>query len=596
MVLKTLFPKNTGILIYDRLYAKKNWLLISIAILLITVVLLPILILGKIREENIIIGVVEIFIIVFINCIMSFNYFHDSKKLSYYVSKPITNIQKVNINIITNIIFTVILLGILMIISNYAEMYFSMFEIYKLIIPWLLVGILISALSCILTGNSIIAGISTIINFTLPFSFLAIISYMFKILEDVALGFNADILLSNFVDNYYRIDYLYFYRYIDNKISISYFVILIILIIFVYSLIYFLLKRRQNERTGDFIVYDGYKNLISVLIACLAPIGFLTIINEGDFISKSISFFILSALSYYIIVAILEKSFRVSKSSIKLFAVFMIILFLFIQVANIATNSYENYVPNNSDVESVYLGDSTHIYSKYLEEGVHISNLDKDFMIRAEDIQVYTDQENIESVINLHKEIIDNRSFYNYGRIVIAYNLKNGKMLIRYYELDVNSESYDGKKDDAIKPLVNSEEFKKKTFKFIYDDEYANNLDINNIIIEINSSESTEVFEIYKDEIDLDKFRNALKKDYDAYLATNNNYLDLARRGRYVERFEQNYKQKDTIDTYEIVTYSIGIYNQSIDKYKKNSENFTIDERFINTVKYIEELIKVKQQ
>lgn len=592
MVLKTLFPKNTGTLIYDRLYAKKNWLLISIAILLITVVLLPILIIGKIREENIIIGIVEIFIIVFINCIISFNYFHDSRKLSYYVSKPITNIQKVNISIITNIIFTAVLLGILLIIINFSVLEFEILEIFIVIIPWLLVGILVAALSCILTGNSIIAGISTIINFTLPLSFLTIIMYMFKIVEDIAVGFNADILLNNFMDKYYRLDYLYFLRYFENGISISYFVILIILIVFVYSLIYLLLKRRQNERAGDFIVYDGYKNLISVLVASLVPIGFLIIIDSGDFISKIISFFVLSALTYYIIVAILEKSFRVSKSALKLFAVFMVVFLLFIAGANIATNSFENYVPNINDVKSVYLGDSTIAYSKHLRKGVHVYDIDEDFINEAKDISIYTEKENIESIINLHKELINNRNFDNYSTLVISYYLKNGKIVTRYYELE-NSESYNGKKDNIIKLLVNSKEFKEKIFGFIYDDEYVNNFGIRKITFNINGSEFRGNFELDKDEIDLERFRNTLKKDYDNYFNSNNNYLELAYRRDYVTRYIEKrvMSSVEEVETEEIVTYRIVIEN-----YNQGSEYFTINNSFVNTVEYIEELISEKQE
>lgn len=593
MEFKNIFPKNMGTLLLNKLYAKKNWFIISFAILIITVVILPMLIIQEIRDENIIIGFVEIFVIVFINCMKDFNYLHDSRKLSYYVSKPITNIQNVNLNIITNLIFAAVLLAGLFIIGLFPK--FDIFEMYIVGIPWLIVGIFVAALSSVLTGNTITASISTIINFTLPLSFLAIIYFIFDVMEEIALGFNSNIMINKFIENYYRIDYLYLIKYADKGIKFPYFVIIFVVIAFVFIITNLLLQRRKNERAGEFIVYDGFKNLISVLVGSLVPIWFLTVFNRGSFASKIISFIILSALAYYIIIAILEKSFQISRNALKVFAIFIAIFFLILIGANVATNSYEGYVPEAKDVHSVYLGQNTWIRSNYNNEGINAYELDKAFVDRAKDVPVYSDDKNIQNIIDLHEEIIKDQSYISHQGITITYILKNGDNVTRKYDL-LPDENYDGNKDRLLKGLINTDEFKIKRLNFIYGDS-SKNMVITNVRIETPSSEINTI-NLDANQIDIDYLRSVLRKDYDNYFEKVEDTLRLAtfynlnnyyyEKNRYREIEIKNGKYiEDDVETEEVQRYNINITTYK----NENNLDFAFDDRFVNTIGYIEKVI-----
>ncbi|MFW5800256.1 MAG: hypothetical protein ACOCV8_05525, partial [Spirochaetota bacterium] len=325
---KNLFPNNFKTVLLDSIYGKKNWFLISFAILIITVLIMPLLLINKIQEGNIVVGMVEIFILVFINCIIDFSYLHDNRKLGYYLSKPMTSIQRVNLIIITNIIFTAVLIGVLAVINLVAGV--DVYDMYIITIPWLITGIFTAAFSSILTGNSIAAAIATVVNFTLPLSFLAVLNYLFTIIEDIALGFNANILFNSFVENYYKVDVLYFAKYFDKGINSAYFFQLLVLMIVLYLIGYKLLKRRKNERTTELVVYDGYKYFISLFLATLVPIGFSLALRTESFIGKMATFVLLSALGYYIINAILEKSFSPSLKGLKMYIIYIVAFALFI--------------------------------------------------------------------------------------------------------------------------------------------------------------------------------------------------------------------------------------------------------------------------
>jgi len=357
---KNLFPNNFKTVLLDSLYSKKNWFLISFAILIITVLIMPLLLVNDIQEGNIVVGMVEIFILVFINMIIDFSYLHDSRKLSYYTSKPMTSLQRVNLIIITNLIFTAILIGILAVINLIAGV--DVHEMYIITIPWLAAGILTAAFSSILTGNSIAAAVATVVNFTLPLSFLAVLNYLFTIIEDLALGFNANILFNSFVDKYYKINNLYFLNYFDKGINWTYFFQVAVIMTVLYLIGYKLLKRRKNERTSELVVYDGYKYFISLFLATLVPIGFSLALRTESFIGKMAVFVLLSALGYYIINAILEKSFSPSLKGLKMYIIYLVAFGVFIMGGNVATNHYEYYVPEAEDVKYTFVGNSMYHY------------------------------------------------------------------------------------------------------------------------------------------------------------------------------------------------------------------------------------------
>jgi hypothetical protein len=302
---------------------KKNWVLLSTVIIFLTTLLIP-YILRVDEEVFIMFGIVELFILVFINCLVDNSFLHNESKLTYYSSKPLTLSRQIMINIVTNVVFTAYLLVIIVLSVVFQGLDYEIFRVFKMLVPWLAAIILLASLSSILSGNTLMAGAMTIFNFCLPLIIFLVTMFIFSILENVVIGFSADVLNDYFLNNIYRLDYLYFIIYTNNKsVDLVYFLLLSIILIFISMLIRRFIKRRKNENTG-FIVFNGFKYFVSVL-ACLIIPAFFSISMSGytGIASRLIISALLAVLSYYIIIAFIEKSFRISKLSIKVFAVSM---------------------------------------------------------------------------------------------------------------------------------------------------------------------------------------------------------------------------------------------------------------------------------
>ncbi len=599
---KNLFPNNFKTVLLDSIYGKKNWFLISFVILIITVLIMPLLLINDIEEGNIVVGMIEIFILVFINCIIDFSYLHDSRKLSYYTSKPMTSLQRVNLIIITNLIFTAVLIGVLAVINLIAGV--DVHEMYIITIPWLATGIITSAFSSILTGNSFAAAVATVVNFTLPLSFLAILNYLFTIIEDLALGFNANILFNSFVENYYKVDKLYFLNYFDDGINWTYFFQLAVIMTVLYLIGYKLLKRRKNERTSELVVYDGYKYFISLFLATLVPIGFSLALRTESFIGKMAVFVLLSALGYYIINAILEKSFSPSFKGLKMYIIYLLAFALFIVGGNIATNQYEYYVPKAEDVEYAFIGNSMYHYQQEWERSrqVYDFNLedieDNSF---KEYVDIYTSAKSIDNIIDIHQHILDDQSYYLNQNVIITYVMKNGDNLTRYYNLE-QVDDYNGDYlNSKAKEILNTEEFKSR---LPYNNRYFNESYITNMNFEINDENGFKTYNIT--DIDLDKLKINLEKDYENYLQESKYSFEILIRpdgsrnpDYYIERRIEEDKEVETVapevkpETY-YRNYSIFYETADVGNMKYMRYDIQIGEDFENTISMLEDYLNIE--
>ena len=450
----------------------------------------------------------------------------------------------------------------------------------------------LSLLAIIYYGFEVVAaGAASIINFTLPLSLLAIIYYGFEVVGHFALGFNPRILFNSFIDNFYRMDILYFVKYVNNNFSWDYFVVLAGWIIFLYSLIIYVAKRRKNERTGDFVVSDGYKNIISILLASLVPIGFFEMFYNTSIASRITSFIILSGLTYYLINAILEKSFRISKYALKLFAAFILFFGLFVLGTNITAGNFEATVPEAGEIRSVYLGTDNYIWSENYEETWDIYNVKEEDLDESPYAVLYKDPENIEAIIDFHKEVIKNQEYYNYGSFNIVYFYENGVRLYRYYELN-QSEVYDKAKDQYLRKIANTPEFKKEKMPFIYDDEFYKSLEIIslNVYYEDQDKYSDDIG-VNRSNVDMNILREKLKNDFNKVLLsgdTHLNYILMDRYGYYDRYSFDKMIETEAVERKETFNISIN-YNRGNIK-KDDYISFRIDEDYKETFEYLKTL------
>jgi len=502
-------------LLINSLQNKKSWFFLSTVIILVTTLLIP-YILKADEEFFIIFGIVEIFVIVFLNCLTDNSFLHNDSKLAYYKSKPVSFSEQISINIVSNIVFTGFLLALIALSVVIQGMDYKIFDLFKFIIPWLAAGIFLASLSSILTGNTLMAGAMTIFNFCLPLIIYLIILFVFTILENIVVGFSADVLMDYFVKTVYRLEYIYFVEYAEKSIDYIYILLLGIILIGIALLICKCIKRRKNENTGNFIVFDGYKYFVSVLASLIIPATFSVMSYDNNISSKIAVSVLMAVLSYYIIIAVIEKSFKISKLSMKVFVSSMAV-FVAVTGGTIAfANQYKSTVPDVENVKMAYVGNDRWIFN-YINELSNDELNSKESLLKWQSkrgIVVFTEKEGIKNITSLHKELISNQNYcreYYMNNIVISYLMNDGSIIIREYKLKETDgdNSSNAKKDEIAVKIINSDEVKKSKYYYLYDEENYNS---DNLYCYVSYTDKDG---IPIDNINFDEIREYLIKDID---------------------------------------------------------------------------------
>lgn len=579
---KTLKSNDFIKLLVHSLKQKKNWFLISTVIIFVTTLLIP-YILRFSENFFLVFGIVEIFIIVFLNCLIDNSFLHNDSKLAYYKSKPISFEKKILIEITTNIIFTIFMIILLSFSIGFHQASHEYAEILKLIIPWLVVGVFLTSLSSILTGNTIVAGIMTIFNFSLPALFYLIILFVFTILEDIVIGFNANILMDTLTNTFYRLDYVYFYEFIDKPIDLVYIFELIIILVVISLIIRICLKRRKNENTGDFIVFDGFKYFVSVIVGIIIPATFSMILYNVGVTSKIIVSLLLAMLTYYIIIAILEKSFKISLYSIKLFAGCMAVFMVLTGGTVLFAQQFKNIVPNPKDVKMAYIGNNSWVFSSYLYNNDNYRTEDYENPLdfaRKNGVTIFTNEKSIVLVTELHHEMLLDQTYfhgeYYTSNIVISYLMNDGSTIIRDYKLDKNNvSSSEGtkRKNDIANKIINLNEVKEKQYYYLYDESFYKGKDIYYIVKSIRDNS------IKTKSSNIDEIRQYLIKDIDNMLLKKEDAFEHLIFGGNIYPY---FKDEDNTNIFymEIIENGDGTEDNILDE-------IAIDNNFKNTMEYL---------
>jgi len=567
-------------LLINSLKNKKSWFLLSTVIILVTTLLIPYIL--KANEKFFIIfGIVEIFAIVFLNCLTDNSFLHNDSKLAYYKSKPVSFGEQISINIISNIVFTGFLLALIALSVVIQRMDYKIFDLFKFIIPWLVAGIFLASLSSILTGNTLMAGVMTIFNFCLPLIIYLIILFVFTILENIIAGFSADVLMNYFVNTVYKLEYIYFVEYADKSIDYIYILLLGIILIGIALLICKCIKRRKNENTGNFIVFDGYKYFVSVLASLIIPAAFSVMAYDNNISSKIAVSVLMAVLSYYIIIAVIEKSFKISKLSIRVFVASMAV-FVAVTGGTVAfANQYKNAVPDAENVKMAYVGNDRWIFN-YINELSNDELNSEESLLKWQNsngIVVFTEKESIKNITSLHKELVSNQNYsrdYYMNNIVISYLMNDGSVIIRDYKLKGTDgdDSSNAKKDEIAYKIINSEEMKKSKYYYLYDEENYNS---DNLYCYVSYTDKDG---IPIDNINIDEIREYLIKDIDAQFAEKENAFEPL----------MFYNYDTPHDNGDEATYYLKIIdkrNSDKDKDKKEDIDVLYLYEFENTLEYL---------
>lgn len=560
-------------MLLNNLKSKKNWFFLSTVIIFVTTLLIP-YILGSDGEFFIFFGIFEVFVLVFINCLVDNSFLHNDSKLAYYKSKPASFTEQISINIIINLVFAAFLLGLIVISVAFQKLDYRILESFKMIIPWLSAGIFLAALSSILSGNTLVAGVMTVFNFALPAIILLILQFMFSILENLVPGFSSNVLMDMFINKFYKLDYIYFVVYSEKTVNVVYFLLLAAILTFITLLTFKMLKRRKNENTGNFIAFDGFKYFVSVLACLIVPALFSVISYNGNLTNEIVVSLVMAALTYYIIIAVIEKSFRISGLSLKVFVASMTVFIAATGVTVLFANQYKNTVPNAEDVKMVYVGNNNWIYNE-LNNSVEKDDEDElSEFAKRNNLVLFKDKENIETITELHKELIKNQNYsyvdYYIGNIVIIYYLNDGSYLIRDYK--INNAGEDNKsKDEITSKLFNSQEFKETRYYYLYDEKYYSN---NNYDFVVQLRHDVKDANSYS--VDFNELRPYLIKDIDGQFSqTKDAFLRIS---SYNYEIPYNYKEmgyyldiivRDNNDNSKDTSDTIYIYEGSFENTKE---------------------------
>lgn len=503
-----------NVLLINSLKSKKGWFLLSTTVIFVTTLLIP-YILQADEEFFIYFGIVELFVLVFINCLVDNNFLHNDSKLAYYKSKPVPMRGQMSVNIAADMIFTAYLLLLIVLSVVFQGLRIEILEAFKFIIPWLAAGVLLVSLSSILAGNTIMAGAMTIFNFCLPLIIYLIIMFVFSILENIVAGFSANVLMEYFVNKFYNPEYIYFIKYSEESVDFIYILLIGAILVGITLLIFKFLKKRKNENTGNLIVFDGYKYFVSVLASLIVPAAFSIMSYDNNVMNKITVSILMALLSYYIIVAIIEKSFKISRLSLKVFAVSIVLFAAATGTTIMLANQHKADVPDIEHVKMAYVGNDRYVFN-------YIDNLDEDILNNRDKFMkwqkergliLFTEKDSIENIADLHRELIAGLD-YNYedyymSNIVISYLMDDGSVVIRDYKITDNDDADNETKDELAYDILNSDEMKRNKYFYLYDEENYNSEYLYCYVT------YTDKEGIAADNVDFDEIREYLKKDVD---------------------------------------------------------------------------------
>lgn len=527
-------------LVIHSLKSKKNWFLLNLAITVIITIIMPTLF----RDNYGFFSAFTMFItagLILISNFRELSFLHDDRKISYYLSKPISMMNKVNIALISNIIFTTVVFLLTFAISSLAGAVFSANALEKFeyldfvnnnlsFVDTMYASLIILnfalILSSILTGNGTVSVFVTIFNYAIPIILLLIITFVCNIIDNTIIGMSTEAMIQSFVDKFLPIDKIYFFDYASRKaIDIFYFLRLIAYFVVTYVLTIFAVKTRRNERTGDFIIHNGFKYFMSIFASLLLPMFVTSNMRNYDIITIVTVLVLLSALSYYILISAFNRSFKISKQALQIYIPFIIIFAASIFISSAVLKVRATFIPDASDVKAVYLGSNT----SYLKNAEYLQATDDkwDSLIKAkydeikdnDSLIILQEKDSIKKVSKLQQALIDKKEERYYRDFKIIYFLNNGKKVVRTYAMPYDYEE-DYVKNEII-DIVRTEEFIQKKFKVFCDENYINNVKFKNVFVFRNDTQHELVDFNYKE------FAKLYMEDYREFINNDENINEI---------------------------------------------------------------------
>jgi ABC-2 type transport system permease protein len=341
-----------------------------------------------------------------------------------------------------------------------------------------------------ITGISIVQGILSYIFLLLPIGLFMLSAYNFKFFM---FGYPASYHLSG------KIQYLSPLTMIEGIQKITHTLPLWIyagLSILFYVLSLLLYKIRKPESVSQAVIFPVLKPILKFgMTVCCA---LLVASYFGDFREQSqgwlfFGYLFGSFVGYLLAEMLLQKTWRVF-GHLKGYLFYGGILVVIISMLQFDITDYEDRVPELDEIKQVHLSEGSYVYLQPEELGYP----NRTFYLE--------EKENIQLVHDLHKEIIANKN--NPTNIInqketafFVYELKNGKKLVREYE--INKEDYLA----YYKPIHESAEYKEVTYSLFNLD----NEEINMITVEAMGLKNDRA--VISERAEIEEFMSILKEE-----------------------------------------------------------------------------------
>lgn len=345
--------------------------------------------------------------------------------------------------LLTPIILTTLLVLILYLTFDFTP-YFAMTDIYK----WAGVTILLEmtlfmagVFVAMFTGLSTVHAVLTYIFLLFPAGIYILVVYNLKFLF---FGFPYDYFLNKEIEKYSPVLYAGVMNH--QFLSKTFITIFLIVAIVLYYLSLVVYKKRKVEAVSQAIAFTKLTYTFKYGTAfCMMLLGGMYFGQVQEQLSWTIFGYVAgSGLGYFAAEMVLRKTWRVL-GNVKGYLVFAVLITMTLLFSQLVSNQYEVKIPSENDIAQVHFSNSPYLYSKMNDSKL-----------------TYTvkEQENVNAVRKLHKEIIENKqreqSLINgWENMIFAYELKNGKKVVRQYQINRNDF------ENSLKEIYESEEYKR---------------------------------------------------------------------------------------------------------------------------------------
>jgi len=440
---------------------------------------------------------------------------------------------------------------------------------YAAILRWLFIALVIelftysiSVFACMVSGNGVIATLTAAgFNFLVPL--LTVVVYGYICTYCIGIVDNDNIWRA--IEKMHPV--LLLINGPENSMIPYIISILLALAIAVASL--YIYYARRLERCGDSYVFNLMQDIIGFLFVFILSSGTGLVLFEGMGIS---AYIIGGVLGFILGQMIARKTFRlINKKTLKNFVIFTLIMVAFFLCMRFDVFGIEKKLPDEDKVESVYV---------------------ESWLLSIDDSYntVYFDEkENIETIIDLHQRLIDNRhNTQSYedsyiGTISITYNLDNDTVLKRCYDLIGPYEQY----QDLILKLRASDEIMNPIRKIAELDGSNAVLEVYNNLLGYDAIDCSRLTTSQKNEL----FK-ALAKDYEilSSIAPDNRGGDTFYTINMEYTLEGVFKDSTEAEMYFNQFYGYNNYNSyNFEKGYVGQFRFSVSSGASNTLKWIED-------